>query len=95
MRIDDLFWDDNNLDHLWRSHRVTVDEIEEIIFGIEGAPATYRVRRDGNAYVLYGETSAGRLLKVVGSFLRPRVMRIFGAIDMNNAERRAYRQGKS
>ena len=92
--IDELYWDDNNADHIWRSHGVTVDEVEEIVFGIEGARPEYRARRSGDAYIVYGETGAGRLLKMVGEFVKVRMFRIFGAIDMDDSERRSYRKGK-
>jgi hypothetical protein len=73
LRIDDLYWDENNVEHLWRSHRVTPEEVQEIIFGIGG----------------------GRLLKLVGEFRAPRVLRVFGAIDMDATERRIYRKGEN
>jgi uncharacterized DUF497 family protein len=92
--IDELYWDDNNVDHLRQSHRVTVDEVEEILFGIEDAEPEYRARHSGDAYIIYGETGAGRLLKMVGEFVKARMFRVFGAIDMDNAERRSYRKGK-
>jgi uncharacterized DUF497 family protein len=94
LSIDELFWSDNNVDHLWQSHGVTADEVEEIIFGIEGAPPDYRARRIGAAYIIYGETGAARLLKMAGEFMSARMFRVFGAIDMDNAERRSYRKGK-
>jgi uncharacterized DUF497 family protein len=92
--IDELYWTDNNVDHLWHRHGVTVDEVEEIVFGIEGARPECRARRSGDAYIIYGETGAGRLLKMVGEFLKARMFRVFGAIDMDDAERRSYRKGK-
>jgi len=92
--IDALHWDENNVGHLWQSHQVTPDEIEEIIFGIEGAAPRYRARRHGHAYIIYGETGAGRLLKMVGEFVGTRTFRVFGAVDMDSAERRSYRKGK-
>ncbi len=92
--IDELYWDDNNVNHLWQSHGVTSDEVEEIILGIEGARPEYRARRHGDAYILYGETGAGRLLKMAGEFMSARFFRVFGAIDMDDAERRSYRKGK-
>lgn len=91
MRIAELFWNETNVDHLWAAHRVTPDEVEEIIFGIDGEPAIYRVSRDGDNYVLFGETGGGRLLLVVGEFVRDRRFRVFAARDMDAAEKRAYR----
>ena len=94
LRIDELHWDDNNVDHLWRSHAVNPDEVEEIIFGIEDEPPVFLVRRDGDGYVMYGETGSGRLLKMVGELVGTGRFRVFGAMDMDEAERRAYRKRK-
>jgi hypothetical protein len=91
MRIAELFWNDANVDHLWAAHRVTPDEVEEIVFGIDGEPAVYRVLRDGDNYKIFGETGGGRLLVMVGSFLRDGRFRVFAARDMDGFEKRAYR----
>jgi len=95
MRIEPpLHWDDNNVAHIWQSHQVRPDEVEEALFGIEGEEAVYRIRRDGDAYVIYGETGDGRLLKMVGEFMRSERFRIFAAMDMDEHERRAFRKGR-
>jgi uncharacterized DUF497 family protein len=94
MRIDELFWNDENVGHLWAAHQVTSDEIEEIIFGVEGEEPTYRIRRDGDFYCISGETGNGRLLNIVGEPLENNRFRVFGARDMNQQELRAYRKGK-
>lgn len=88
-----LHWDDY-VEHLWASHGVTPEEVEEIVFGFDGQAPSYRVRRDGDAYVIYGETGDGRLLKIVGTFAEGRAFRVFGAIAMDIRERRVYRRGK-
>jgi uncharacterized DUF497 family protein len=94
MRIDELFWNDENVGHLWAAHQVTPDEIEEIILGVDGEEPTYRAKRDGDFYILSGETGGGRLLKMVGEFLENNRFRVFGARDMQPKELRAYRKGK-
>jgi len=58
-RIRKLFWDDNNVEHLWQSHGVTPDEVEEIVIGLDDEDPIFRVRRDGDYYVIYGETGSG------------------------------------
>lgn len=88
-----LHWDDKNVAHLWQSHMVTPDEIEEILFGIPGEETTYKIRRDADFYIIYGETGSGRLLKFVGDF-REGLFRVFAARDMDSDEKRAYRKGK-
>ena len=91
MRITELFWNDNNVEHLWASHRVTPDEIEEIVFGVDGERASYRIVRDGHNYVVFGETGGGRLLVAVGESFGSGLFRVFAARDMNESEKRAYR----
>ena len=66
LRIQELFWDENgnNVDHLYE-RKVTPEDIEDIALGIEGAPPCYLMQKDGDYYVLSGETGGGRLLLVV------------------------------
>lgn len=90
---DPLYWDDNNLQHLLQSHQVTPDEVEEVLFGVDGEEATYRLRSDGDFLMAYGETGSGRLLKLVGEFTLGEQFRVFAARDMNEAEKRAFRKG--
>jgi len=92
MRIAELFWSHENVEHLWAAHRVTPDDIEEIIFGIDGEPVAYRALRDGDNHKIFGETGGGRLLLVVGTFLRDGRFRVFAARDMDDNEKRAYRR---
>jgi uncharacterized DUF497 family protein len=94
MRIDELHWTDDNVGHLWAAHRITPDEIEEIIFGVDGEAAVYRLRRDGPFYIISGETGSGRLVKIVGEFLGEGIFRVFAARDMKPQELRTYRKGK-
>ncbi len=89
-----LYWDDNNVEHLWQSHQVTPDEVEDIVLGCDGEDPVYRQRRDADYYVIYGETGAGRLLKMAGEFLASGLFRVFAARDMDGAEKRAYRRGQ-
>jgi hypothetical protein len=42
------------------SHRATTDEIEGIVFGIEGDLARFIERRSSDDLILLGETSGGR-----------------------------------
>jgi uncharacterized DUF497 family protein len=93
-RISELYWDENNVQHLLVAHHVTPDEVEEILFGCDGDEPTYRIRKDGDFYIISGETGSGRLLKVVGEILEDKRFRVFAARDMKANELRAYRKGK-
>ncbi len=90
-RIPELYWNNNNVQHLFAAHQVTPDEIEEIIFGCDGDGPTYHINKDGDFYVISGQTGGGRLLKIVGEFLEGRRFRVFAARDMKPNEARAYR----
>lgn len=74
-----LYWDDNNRGHLWESHRDSPDEVEELLFGVDGEEAVYRQLRDGDYLKIYGETGSGRLLKLVGEFMKDGRFRVFAA----------------
>jgi hypothetical protein len=45
-----LYWDDddNNINHLRDRHQVSTDEIEELIFGIDGEEPSFVMTRDGD-----------------------------------------------
>jgi hypothetical protein len=87
-----LYWDDNNREHLWQSHRVTSNEVEELLFGVDGDPAGYRQFRDGDYVNIYGQTGSGRLLKLVGEFMKDGRFRVFAAQDMNARDKRIFRR---
>jgi hypothetical protein len=91
-RIRELYWDDNNRDHLWQSHQVTPEEVGETLFSEDGEEAVYLPFRDGDYLEIYGETSSGRLLKMVGEFMKDGRFRIFAARDMDDREKRAFRK---
>ena len=90
MRITELYWDDNNAGHLWAAHHVTVEEIEELVFGSDDEPARYLVQRDGDYYRLAGRTADGRVLVAVGEFMRDRRFRVFAARDATAREKRRF-----
>lgn len=69
------------------------EEVEEALFGVEGEAATYRIRRDGIYYVVYGETGSGRLLKMAAELLQNGQCRVFAAQDMSRREKRSFRGG--
>jgi hypothetical protein len=59
-----LFWndDDNNADHIWDRHKVSVDEVKEVIFEDADMP-TYVAFWKGPYYVVLGATAGGDYLK--------------------------------
>jgi uncharacterized DUF497 family protein len=91
LHIRKLLWNDANESHLLASHGVLSVEVDEIVFGFDGEQPDYDVRRDGPNYVLEGESGDGRLLVIA---LEPKgdgLFRPFAARDMEDDERRKYR----
>jgi len=80
--------------HLLASHHVTIDDVEDVLFGVDGEQPDYRHLRDGSNYVVYGETGDGRLLVIALEPIAPGYFRPFAARDMEPKERRAYRNRK-
>jgi uncharacterized DUF497 family protein len=94
LRIRKLLWNDANENHLRASHGVLPSEVDEIVFGIDGEDPDYIVNRDGDNYVIYGRTGAGRLLYIAlepkgGGLFRP-----FAARNMTLKESNTFRKGK-
>ncbi len=58
-----------------------------------GEEPTYRIARDGDFYLVFGETGDGRLLTIVGELVESGRFRPFGARNMDDAEKRRYRRG--
>jgi hypothetical protein len=65
-------------------YQVTPDDVEEVLFGVDGEDAVYRQRRDGDNMIVYGETGSGRLLKLVSEFMKDGRFRVFAARDMDS-----------
>ena len=91
MRIDELWWDEDNIDHLER-HRIDPDEVEEVMF--QDAPISARAR--AQRYAVYGQTVAGRYIVAfmeavrIGQRRTLQVYRPVTAREMTEAERRRY-----
>lgn len=92
MRIDELVWDEANIEHVAR-HNVTLAEIEEAVF--DDRPVSLRARH--RRYAIYACTIAGRY---VVTFIEraategrggPATYRPVTARDMTESERRRYR----
>jgi uncharacterized DUF497 family protein len=72
---------------------VDTHEVEDVVFGVSGEEPAFRLVRDGDFYVVYGETGDGRLLTIVGEFIERSHFRPFGARDMTANEKRRHRRG--
>lgn len=88
LRILELIVEPGRVDHIARPG-VTVDEVEEVVFG---NPFVRRTRL--GRFILIGQTFGGRYLAV---FLAPRGRGVYGLVtarDADDAERRAYRRSR-
>ena len=89
IRITELIWDERNIRHIAR-HGVSVKEVEEVCFD----PKSF-VFRQGERYIILGQTRAGRyLFVVVVKRGRKGQGRVLTAREMEDAERRRYRREK-
>ena len=53
MKIGELDWDDNNIEHIAR-HGVTPQEVEDVCFGFH-----IYVREGGQRYIISGQSAGG------------------------------------
>ena len=86
MLVRGLEWDDNNIEHIYR-HRVSPIEVEDVCFGLHISFSGQRRR-----YVLYGQTGAGRYLKVILERLPGARFRPITAFDMTDEDKAHYRR---
>lgn len=95
MQIDELWWDESNLEHLAR-HHIGLEEVEEVVF--DDVP--FAVGARAGRYAVYGQTAAGRYIVVflepvrTGQRRQPPVYRPVTAREMTEAEHRRYQSLK-
>ena len=86
MKIGELQWDDENIEHIG-SHGITPSEVEEVCFGLHiSYPARYR------RHLVYGKAYHGKHILVVleslnGIMFRPKTSR-----PMSEGEKKNYRR---
>lgn len=86
MRIDDLEWTLDRVDHI-AQHGVTPDEVEEVLCS---APVFKHGR--GGVYEAWGQTEAGRYLLVIFRYLGHNRAWPITARDMDENEKRFFRE---
>lgn len=87
MYISRLDWDDYRIDHVAR-HDMTPDEVWEVC----GDPFHVARRQGLNRYLVYGQTTAGRLVFVVLEYISGTVYKPITARDMTPREKRNFRR---
>jgi len=86
MRIDDLEWTLERVDHI-ALHGVTPDEVEEVM---SSAPVFKRGR--GGIFEAWGQTESGRYLLVIFRYLGDNRAWPITARDMDENEKRFFRK---
>lgn len=85
-------WDEANSAKNWERHRVTPEEAEDLFFRV---PLVVRADTGHSKtelrYRALGQTGAGRLLFVAFT-VRPKLIRIISARDMNRREAEEYQR---
>ena len=84
-------WDKSNAEKIWREHKVSPFECEQVFFNqpIIIAPDEAHSQTEARFYVL-GRTDADRLLFLVFT-VRRNLIRVISARDMSRAEREVYK----
>lgn len=84
-------WDDENSDKIWRKHKVSPFECEQIFFNqpVVVAPDETHSHSEPRFYVL-GRTDAARLLFLIFT-TRKNLVHVISARDMSRAEREVYK----
>jgi hypothetical protein len=83
----ELLWDDEAVEHIDR-HNVTPAEVEDVVY--ETQSLILRTRQD--RYMVYGQTSSGRYLKVVIEPLRRGRFYPVTAYEMDDTDRQLYQR---
>ncbi|MFQ5799612.1 MAG: BrnT family toxin [Bacteroidota bacterium] len=93
MRLYEVIWKEDFVDKIERKHRVTSDEVEQVLFSKPHARRAEKGRVQGeDLYVAYGQTAAGRHLVVFFILKYQTAALPISARDMTQAERRYYAQ---
>ena len=96
MDIYDVIWLDRIVEKLADKHRVSTDEVEEVLFGTPFIRFWEKGETAGeDLYLAYGQSDAGRYLVVF--FIRKARQRVLpiSARDMTGSERKYYNGQKA
>ena len=88
MKIYEIIWDDDNIEHIAR-HNVVPEEVEEVCFSSSSVVEKARISR--KSYFVLGQTHAGRFLLVVAKYYGKNKARVITARDMAKKEKIRYK----
>jgi uncharacterized DUF497 family protein len=91
MELYEVIWKDKFIEKIEAKHRVSTDEVEQVLF----AKSHFRRARRGHVkgedlYAAYGQTSSGRYLVVLFIRKEPLAALPISAREMTDSERRYY-----
>ncbi len=93
MEIYDILWIDTVVEKIWRKHKVTTADVEEIL---SGAPKIRFIEKgkikDEHMYAAFGKTGAGCRLIVFFIKKKNNHALVISARDMTKAERKFYEE---
>lgn len=93
MRLYEVIWKESFVDKIECKHRVTPEEVEQVLFSKPHVCRAEKGRIQGeDLYVAYGQTAAGKYLVVFSIHKYQRAALPISARDMTQAERRYYAQ---
>ena len=96
MEFYDVVWRSRYVEKLAVKHKVTTDEVEEVLFSYPFIRFGEKGRvRGENLYIAYGQTNAGRYLIIFFVYKTDKVALPISARDMTPSERRRYRGRKT
>jgi uncharacterized DUF497 family protein len=84
--IDELEWDDENIEHIAR-HNVTPKEVEDVCYSL------HIIEKAGEQrYILSGQSASGRFLNVVIECIGKGLFRPITAFEMSDSYKRKYKR---
>lgn len=84
--VREIHWTDESEDHIWTRHKVTPQEVEQVIYS---RPRWITPGRDDSTYV-FGQTDAGRYPLVVLSEAQTGDHYVVTAREMDPSEKRNF-----
>jgi hypothetical protein len=95
MKITDVIWLNRFVEKLWRKHRVTTDEVEQVF---ANHPRIQFIElgdvEDEDLYRALGQTDAGRYLAVFFIYKGASTGLVISARDMSPREKKSYGKHK-
>ncbi len=83
-------WDEANELKNWEKHSVKKTEAEQVFFNMPLVVSETYATNDANRYLALGKTNDSRLLTIIFTVRKNKLIRVISARDMSRKERKAY-----